>query len=498
MELRDYQKKLIDEVTEAFKTNKTVCLSSAPGTGKTMMALNIALNWPGVGKIGVSAHGQTILKSQFIERAKQAGIPVNTPESRITVFLPQSQKNKDEQFDLLIVDEAHERYFEKEMQTVKTNSKCKKILLLTGTPSKLLAANERFIKKDKTRHPKEKIHIVAMGLLEVPEKHTSRLFLQMSQCSYDFKETDYNSQGDLRSNVYINHKKTPEAVRGVLEAMHTHLVHMGDFPGVADGFAAKLASSSRVLARSITDALGKTVIACHNAQQAKYVKDYFTEMGINVELSTAELDNDSELFDKFIENQTTKILIVLRRGLLGFDFDKLRCFVDFSGTRNPDRIYQMMTRVIRVDPTKPNQKKLFVKVAAPTELDTSQIFLNIAINLMRKDFLIEYKGYNLTTIRVNVVRPPRPPGPKPPPGPPGPKPPPEPPVVDLNGLEIIDFMRQVYHFKNPDYVIVRSTSIKEIRAAIAGRTLVEENTAQEFIAAIKSVGKEMLDAIRIQ
>jgi superfamily II DNA or RNA helicase len=475
--LRDYQSKLISEVTEAFKTHDVVCLASAPNTGKTLMALSFAVNFPG--QVGVSAHGQTILKNQFESRAAKFGIKVNSPESNIHVFLPQSEKRKIRKCDLLIVDEAHERYFAEEVQKIKRESGCKKVLLLTGTPSKLIASNQRYhaIEADKS-NPREgktkkykyaeKIHTVVLPLLEVPAENMAKLNIQVADCAYNFKKSDFNNEGDLKTTVYASKMETYKSMALVLDAMHKHLVVKGEFAQLKSGFFNKMTVAVKSTAKKMVGSLGKTMIACHHASQAQDVANYFNSIGIKTLLSTALLDVDSELFEEFQKDDDAKVMVVIHRGILGYDYEKLTGFVDFTATRNPDRIYQMMMRVARINSSDVNTPKLFIKMSPPLEIDVSNIFLNLALNLMFRDFILAYNGENKNKIGVhhivrrsqdgerevseNVLK--------------STNPDERIKLPDFGDtLDIIDCMRKCAIGQNSQYVIISETNLDRVRAS---------------------------------
>jgi superfamily II DNA or RNA helicase len=147
--LRDYQQTALKEVDSKFKKTNKVVLSICPSGGKTFTALQYAKQ--NKGRTLVLAHGTDILRTQWLDRAKEYGIKATDKiNSKIVVNLPQSvyRRTDLEQVDLLIIDEAHEFYFAKGkkkkgttfgmLQSIIKKVKPKKILFLTGTPSKFI------------------------------------------------------------------------------------------------------------------------------------------------------------------------------------------------------------------------------------------------------------------------------------------------------------------------------------------------------------------------
>lgn len=375
--MRPYQAKLVAEVTEAFKTHDVVCLASAPGSGKTEMAIKIISQWQG--KIAVSAHAQNILKAQFIERAAKWGLKTGKG-TNITVFIPQSNPELPK-LDLLVIDEAHEWYLAKTMKDIIKAKKPRKILLLTGTPSKLLAM---------------KVKTIFLPLMEVPQELWADLNIQTAECAYNFKNSDYNQDGRLKRDTYTSLKETKDSIKMMLEAMSRHLKLRGD---MTDLF------TKGAPAVDILNQIDKTIIACHNATQAGHVQDYFKKIGVKALLSTAEADRTSAEFTKFQADPEARILIVLERGILGFNYLELMAFVDFTATRNPDLIYQMLMRVCRRNEAAKGVPKLFIKMAIKAELDATNYYLTCALHLTSREGIEGYKGIKtINDVNIPVIR----------------------------------------------------------------------------------------------
>src|SRR5690606_26327725 len=124
--------------------------------------------------------------------------------------------------------------------------------------------------------------------------------------------------------------------------------------------------------------LGKTMIACARIKQAQYIADYLNKKGVGAVVSESENDVDSENIKAFMENETTKVLIVVNRGILGFDYAELGCVIDMTCSTNIDRIYQLFSRVVRKDPKNKKKRKLFVKVS-PKIYDSYMHFVMTAM-----------------------------------------------------------------------------------------------------------------------
>ncbi len=370
--LRDYQERSLAEVKELFKTNKEVVLAMCPGGGKTATALKLAEQTNG--KVLVLAHGTTVIKRQWKQRIKDYEIK----KKDIKITLPQSAHSRDlEEVELLIIDEAHEFYTAKMVKSIIKRVKPKRILLLTGTPSK-------FVLK---KYP--------MSVVAAEELLDSGVFKDVYfsnvGSSDELIESDFNKDGDVFKS--FKNKYVEKDMDNVLKAIVSRLKE-------------SVTKNKPYLSRTsqwvpVFGQLHKTMFACNNIDQAKLVNKYLLSKGVNSVLSNSKNDVDSAQMKEFVEDKDIKVLIVVRRGILGFDFDELVNVIDMTLSKNPDRVYQLMARVMRSH--EDHDMKYFFKLAPQNHLRVSEFFLRAALSLLNKEFMSEYNGKNLDKLRMPAI-----------------------------------------------------------------------------------------------
>lgn len=379
--LRPYQIQAIKDLERILKDNREAVLSICPGGGKTLTAAAFAKKQKR--KTLILAHGTNILRTQWVQRMGEYGIEVSTDidsDSDIVVQLPQSLYKKDlPQFDLVIVDEAHEFYFANMVKTVIKKAKPKKVLLLTGTPS-------RFIK-----HGILSTIISADRL--VNEGYMSDVYWGLATTKEPIKRSDYLTSGDLKQSKKFT--KTEETLENLVESIHKRLIGLNRFKPIVknfDTFTSKIFTN-----------LEKTMIACNSIEQANQVLRYFEKRNVKCFLSHSKNDINSENIEQFRSDESIKILIVVNRGVLGFDMPDLVNVVDLTCSKNIDRIYQLYARVMRK--SEKYNMKFFFKVVPEGEMQLSKFYLQASLCLMREDFISRFNGKNLSSMEILVPKP---------------------------------------------------------------------------------------------
>jgi len=393
-ELRDYQTKALEDINRLFADHEKVVLASAPGSGKTVIAIEFIKQNPSL-KVMILPHGTNVLKTQWHNQLTENNVSFSITDfsSQVIVALPQSLYNKDlPKVDLLIVDEAHEFYFAENMvQGIINKVRPAKQLLLTGTPSKFILAN-------KTK--REYNLVVIDGLTLVEQGFMSNLYSAAVTTSEPIKKTDYNSVGDLKGKYSFT--RTEETLDRLLDAMYRRLRMSKHIKSDAKFITEwpELAQISGKIS-SVFSEFGKTLVACHSISQATEVYNYFQNKGIESVLSHSENDIDSKEITKFQDNATVKVLVVVNRAILGFDFPELVNVVDLSCSKNIDRTYQMLSRVVRKHPM--GHEKFFFKIVPDAEKDLNKFVLTAAHCLMNRSFLERFDGKNLNHMEIPVL-----------------------------------------------------------------------------------------------
>lgn len=382
IELRDYQKDVLNKIHARFNSGeKEVVLAAAPSSGKTVIAMQFMKEVSG--KILVLTHGTALLRNQWKDRFKKFGLKTSSRKkdnARITYQLPQSTRNwkKFPKVDYIIIDEAHQFTHAKMVQKCIEECKPKHILYLTGTPSK-------FIKEGKKP-------IIVDGLSLIEKGFVSDLYVGMVSTNAKVNKKDYNQSGDLQANRYKRLVKTvDEDLDNLLEAIVNRL----KLPSIV-----KNNPQISKIASIAFKKLHKTMISCHSVAQAKKVHQWMQKNGITSTISTHKEDLKSEEIDKFVNDKDITVLIVVYRGILGFDMTDLVNVVDLTLSHNIDRIYQLYARVMRKSDQ--YKKKYFFKFADEVNMQFHKFHMNAALCMLHEDFISKYNGKNLNAMEVPV------------------------------------------------------------------------------------------------
>lgn len=387
-ELRPYQKETLEKLNIEFQCGKTeVVIAAAPSSGKTLMMLKFIQDNP-TSKFVILTHGTTVLKEQWEKEFKKWIPEIKTStkiDSKATIRygLPQSLSRRNlekAEIDYLIIDEAHEFTKATMVKKIIKNGKPKRIIYLTGTPSK-------FIKDGLTP-----IIIPASRLIE--GGFVSDLYVGMVTTEAKLQERDYNSKGDT---TIKGDQKLESAVDkdldSLLEAMHKRLTETAPFP--------KATPTARKILPQWAPTLGKlhkTMIACNSIAQCKRVEDYFGRQNIKVISSDSQNDPESKNIETFINDKDIKILIVVNRGILGFNLPELVNVVDLTCSRNIDRIYQLYARVMRKHNDYP--QKYFFKFSPEDHMIIMKFYMEAALSLLFEQFISVYNGRNLNGFEI--------------------------------------------------------------------------------------------------
>ena len=260
------------------------------------------------------------------------------------------------------------------VQNIIKKAGISKELLLTGTPSE-------FVKNDF-----ENIFISFEELMSVGM--VSNFRVEMVSSTYNFKKGDFVN-GDVKApEGTFNPYETNATLDSVLEKIMLRLKKNLDW-------------------NQTIDSIGKTMIACRNQEQAKLVHKYFTDKGVSSYLSISDSyfdeDTSAEVIQDFKDGVGANLLIVVRRGILGYNDTKLYNIVDMTCSRNINRVFQLVGRITRKDNANPQAEKLFIKIA-PFNADTQyKYFMTLVICLFKREYFIKFDG-NYKQMYIPVVR----------------------------------------------------------------------------------------------
>lgn len=346
-----YQIKAADRVLKDAMSGNYIAsvLAVAPGGGKTTISHHIINTYIGMlpdAKVLVLTEGQNTLRNQYLSELKNPNVKINftfgdfSSDAQVRVGIPQSINQISwNSVDMIVVDEAHNFYLEPMVQDIikKLNPTVK--VLMTGSPTKYNLHNQTSKKK------------YAMYYISAEELQKMGVF---SAVDVDVVKTSSKSVSEVLSKV------------------------------LADAFDKE-------------DRLDKIMVACPTIACAKEAAKFLSSVGRNVSLSTSENDKNDEEIQRFKSN-LTNTLIVVGKGVLGFNDSMITLMIDLRSSSNIDASYQLFARVLRRHPQ--NLKKAYFRVGLGDEGYVKQVVIcHKMLALMKKEV---YKGYNGKNLRVEA------------------------------------------------------------------------------------------------
>lgn len=346
-----YQDKAAQEVLKNALCREYLAsvLAAAPGAGKTTISHKIINNYLRLfpnAKVVVLTEGQNVLKNQYLTELFSPKVNISFTfgpfgfGSQVQVGLPQSiQQTKLSKIDLLIVDECHNFYMAPMIQNIIQTYKPTHQVLLTGSPTKYNAWN-------KANNKQYAIYYVSVE--------------------------------DLRDY-------------GVFSAANMDVAKVSDTNN-------PILSIEQALrhAQNSGDDLSKIMVACPSIEYARAVAKFLSKTR-SVSLSTSEDDKDNESLQAFKDGKTNT-LVVVEKGILGFNDPLITTLIDLRSTRNVDASYQLFARILRIHP---NQIiKSYIRVAEQKHYNREVMMLHKMHALMSREVFMGFTGNNLTIERV--------------------------------------------------------------------------------------------------
>jgi superfamily II DNA or RNA helicase len=401
MKARNYQLKSIEKIKNL---KGKLVLAMCPNGGKTVTTIiglmEYLKNNPDH-KILILAHSTNVIKQNFmtslVEFSKYITFTWSddlSDESQVHVALPAQYNKITQKYNLVVVDEAHENYLTSKNSVGQVRNIIKQIgakneLLLTGTPSKFISEGG--------------YDIDFVALLDMSSKNISNLSIELIETSYNWKNNYYGYE--VKSESY-NDELTKEAMRDITNS----IINKIKYRLSADEFN-KIRTWNRIsggfksiMGEVFGNLIDKTIIVCGSVKQANDVNEILNEDHKSPISYVSHSDNDvdSEVFESFKSNDF-KVLVVVRRGRLGYSDDNLYNIIDMSGTHNPDLIYQMFARVLRGNPS---MNKFYYKLTTKESgmKDLTHMATSAALMLIHKDFLSTFNGKNFNGIKIPVIK----------------------------------------------------------------------------------------------
>lgn len=393
MEPLDYQPMAI--ITTIRSDKKKVVLAAAPNSGKTTMTICIIDLLKEVNpdmKVLILTHNQVILRDNFVKNIEKLGKPFNYQviesgcddiTEDIVIGIPASLNNCKNlpEFDLVIVDEAHEYYKEKMVQRIIRKAKPSRQILLTGTPSPFIGDEEYDL-----------VYVTGQDVYEAG--NSAEVYTEISTSTYFIDHKDYNKNGEVKESYNFGKNQTQVTLDDVMSKVYDRLVSKMRQPK-------NYAYSPYVDWVFLNKNMGRTMIACRNQSQAKKVSDYFTSKGVKNILSISDSDTDNELLRIWEEKQEYRVLIVVRRGVLGFSDETLVNLVDMTMSKNINRMFQLYNRVTRKFG---NTKKLFIKVVPANLSDYHSVYVSAMLCMLHEEWYTKFNGKNFYEMRIPLIK----------------------------------------------------------------------------------------------
>jgi superfamily II DNA or RNA helicase len=390
----DYQIPLIAETIQSLRdNNKPTVLAAAVSAGKTRMTMTIIDQIIKAGEVSsvlILAHGQTVIRSNMATTAAEVEAKglvsfkhrevtckedfedwytSPTPEN-VLIAIPQSlQRYGLPHFDLIIVDEAHQFFFEPMVQTIIAQSNPKYVLCLTGTPAKFVAQGYK---------------IIAISIFELlKDKAVANPNISLGKSAYDFTSKDFTATGRLRVEerdgdlaVKFTQEQTDATMADLMAAIHQKKLY-GSAPPVG--------------VEGTFKAIGKTMIACPSQKMARQVWAYFDRNGVKASLSTSDFEEGVDI-ERFRHDPLSTVLIVVNRGVLGYSCPELINLVDMTCSMNMDRMMQLFGRILRIDDKNPGAAKFYPRLVPEKLIEYNYYLLGVMLSLCEHNNYVAFDG----------------------------------------------------------------------------------------------------------
>lgn len=339
MKLRKYQTTILEGIGKSLKKNKKTVLAATTGSGKTEIIIKFIKEHSDK-RFLILTHGQRTIKQNFASRLQlrkvkhtsivsSADLPGSNKDN-VVVALPQNihkYVSKLNKFDYLVVDEAHQFYGEEKRMYGKILEWHKgKQILITATHYNLDGEKVYFSKEQALQA--KMLMDTDVDLIGVKE---------------NLDDDSFTAAGELRET----------------EDLTEH-------------------SYKKVL--SVVDGSVNTLVITHNTNFASKMARKLRAKGIDAEVSDCYTDVDSDELTAFKAGRR-KVLVVVMRGNIGFDYPNLQHIVDVSYTKNLSRIEQLMGRLSRKSTDKTIKTKTYTKIIPDNMFPQYLIYITGVLSL---------------------------------------------------------------------------------------------------------------------
>ncbi len=349
-----FQNSIITRTVKKLKVTGKALIAAAPASGKTFMSIKVMMRLFKSKHIDcalILTHGQGVLRTQYGESLKELKIKdyiVLKPRthiessSKIVVALPHSyRKLQHIKFDLIIIDEAHHFFRAQMVQDIIKNNPDALLLCLTGSPGEFTREGDWDGEYISTQELLQSNVIINAKFLFSPQP-------------LNIKWSCFNNQNELKESIKFTQKSVECALLNSLDLT----------------------------------VIGKKMIVCKDIYHTKQIAMVLKKHKKKFCISHSENDIKSIQIQKFIDEDSIKILVVVRRAVLGFDMKKLNSIIDFSGSLNPEFMFQLFNRITR----RGFSGKRYIKICPSDMLDANYVACNVSADLTREETYRTYKG----------------------------------------------------------------------------------------------------------
>jgi len=380
---------------------KTLLFSAAESLLKRNMKMSLEEFNPSFSFIIVNA-------TDDIERGNEDNVDV-------FVSLPQmfTERNKNNskllpKIELLITDEAHIWFLKNTIQTFIKEQKIEKFVELTGSPYIFNLAND--IAKEKGVEATYRIHYVTTNDLLIRNRIKNVNLQMITTPAYNFSNKSFiggTAKGNLIGNQTKGKVKNRYALIDVLNEMLEKCNYNCKIPTIKNKTNLGAVSKAWHAVGKLFDSMGQTIITTDSIEMCDEFYKVFSENGLDNKLlkSHSECDPNSKNFELFeAEPIKYKILIVVDRGQLGYNYLELFNIVDFTFSTNIIKLHQLLNRVTRQSKLNPNKDKIFFKVATNELEGWYKVVMTVVLHLCEKNWYERYNTKNLGQLPLTLIR----------------------------------------------------------------------------------------------
>lgn len=398
---RDYQFEKFYEMVTLNIWMKYV-LAAAPGAGKTLMSimyLDYRFSQNPNYRILVLTHATKELRDQYNASLQyyQADCLNNI---NLIVNLPHSVKTERVNLghiDELIVDEGHQLYHTEDgmiQKLIKKHNFVRQIIL-TGSPDKFIYAN----KQSPNTYKISFIDLYTLWKLNVVQP----VLVEIASTTYGFNsDTCWNSDGDLKSKIKIERNEIFTTLPMMMnKIMARQLSLLRTNPVAYKKYLSTGILHDSYFTKTNKDNIGKTMIVCRNIAEATNICEFLIEYGYD---SSQMIKNTygedcktgQNLMMDFKNNDDVKFLVVVYKGILGFDYPNLCNVIDLSCSKNVSRLFQLYCRLVRKSTIK--MEKFYYKVVPHDKIELFTELMNGVLHMSHFYYLSKYDGTNFYDI----------------------------------------------------------------------------------------------------